>query len=169
MVNHGIQTLINATDAIQKGVLFMILKSEGAKLKLCGSPSRDRKYVIVAFSNLLTEALPSFEQETVLAVTKAIGDLCAQGHSDLKFTVATNVEGNIDDMLADGIVDTSVKFARMQHYELKSAKVEKHDKLDHIKTPESYFMEKMMQLAQSTNVPIQQLLPEETLKKLASK
>ena len=62
-------------------------------------------------------------------------------------------------MLADGIVDTSVKFARMQHYELKSAKIEKADKLDQIKRSESYFMEKMMQLSQSSNVAIQNLVP----------
>ena len=34
MVNHGCQALINATDAIQKGILFMILKSEGNRIKL---------------------------------------------------------------------------------------------------------------------------------------
>lgn len=136
----------------------MILKSEGSRIKLCGSPNRDRKYVIMAYTNLLAESLGSFEQESVLEITKAIGDLCAQGSSDVKFTVATNVEGNIDDMLADGIVDTSVKFARMQHYELKSAKIEKADKLDHIKSAETYFMERMSQLSQSSNVPIEQLV-----------
>ena len=76
MVNHGCQALINATDAIQKGILFMILKSEANRIKLCGSPNRDRKYVIVAYTNLLLESLGSFEQQTVLDITKAIGDLC---------------------------------------------------------------------------------------------
>lgn len=158
MVNHGCQRLIQAADGIQKGILFMILKSCGDKIKLCGAPARDRKYAIVAYTNLLMEALASFENETVLVMTKAIGDLCAQGGNDIKFTVATNVEGNIDDMLADGIVDTSVKFARMQHYELKSAKVEKVDKLTDIKSPESFFIERMNQLAQANNVPIEQLV-----------
>ena len=148
VVNHGSAKLIQATDGIQKGILFMILKSEGSKIKLCGSPARDRKYVIVGYTNLLMEALPSFESDTVLDITKAIGDLCAQGGNDIKFTVATNVEGDIDDMLADGIVDTSVKFARMQHYELKSAKLEKADKLTEIKSAETYFMERMNTLAQ---------------------
>jgi hypothetical protein len=33
----------------------MILKSEGEKIKFCSTPIRDRKYVIAAYSNLVTE------------------------------------------------------------------------------------------------------------------
>jgi len=53
MVNFGDDRLITACDKIQPGILFMILKSEGDKIKFCSSPVRDRKYVIAAYTNLI--------------------------------------------------------------------------------------------------------------------
>ena len=55
MVSFGSEGLIQACDNIQKGILFMILKSEGDKIKDCSSPLRDRKYVVAAFTKLVCD------------------------------------------------------------------------------------------------------------------
>jgi hypothetical protein len=55
MINIGTDNLVQSSDAVQKDILFMILGSEGDKIKHITAPSRDRKYAIIAFSKLLTE------------------------------------------------------------------------------------------------------------------
>ncbi len=43
--------LVAACDKIQPGILFMIMKSEGERIKLLtGPPARERKYGLIAFS-----------------------------------------------------------------------------------------------------------------------
>ena len=55
MICHGSDTLVNACNACQPGVLFMVLKSEAGALKNVTSPPRDKKYAIVAYARLLSE------------------------------------------------------------------------------------------------------------------
>jgi hypothetical protein len=55
IVNNGVDLLVESCDSVQKDILFMILKSEGDKIKFCSSPLRDRKYVTCAFTNLILE------------------------------------------------------------------------------------------------------------------
>lgn len=51
IVYQGAQTLVSACDKIQPGIIFMIMKSEGEKIKhLQGPPAREKKYAIVAYS-----------------------------------------------------------------------------------------------------------------------
>jgi len=51
VIYHGTQALVAACDKIQPGILFMILKSEGEKIRhLQGPPAREKKYAIVAYS-----------------------------------------------------------------------------------------------------------------------
>jgi len=57
MVNNSSKDLIASCDAIQPGILFMILKSEGDKVSLCKAPQRDRKYVLATYSKLACEHL----------------------------------------------------------------------------------------------------------------
>jgi len=38
IVNYGTDALLQACDNIQQGIIFMILKSEGDKIKFCSSP-----------------------------------------------------------------------------------------------------------------------------------
>lgn len=52
IINFGEKALLDTCDKIQKGIIFMILKSEGDKIKNCTISQRDRKYCAVAFSNL---------------------------------------------------------------------------------------------------------------------
>jgi len=52
----GVQALISQCDKIQNGILFMILKSEGGKLKFSGSNARERKYILVTYSNLIADS-----------------------------------------------------------------------------------------------------------------
>jgi len=63
MVCHGSQALIDSTNAVQQGILFMVLNSESQALKHVTSPSRDRKYVLVAYARLMAEFATSFQQE----------------------------------------------------------------------------------------------------------
>lgn len=53
MVYQGNELLMTSCDTIQKGIFFMILKSQGERLKLVTGPFRDRKYTIIAYSRLL--------------------------------------------------------------------------------------------------------------------
>ena len=55
MICHGSDTLVQACDSIQNGVLFMVLTSESAALKHVTSPPRDKKYAIVAYARLMSE------------------------------------------------------------------------------------------------------------------
>ena len=55
MINFGNEALMNHCDRVQPGILFMILKSEGDKIKFCTAPARDRKYVIAAYTKLVCE------------------------------------------------------------------------------------------------------------------
>ena len=58
IIYQGASSLITACDKIQPGILFMVLKSEGEKIKqLIGPPARERKYGIIAYSQVLSEAV----------------------------------------------------------------------------------------------------------------
>ena len=60
MVCHGSQALIDSCNNIQQGVLFMVLNSESQALRHVTTPTRDRKYVLVAYSRLMSEFATSF-------------------------------------------------------------------------------------------------------------
>jgi hypothetical protein len=68
MVNFGEDMLIGACDKIQANILFQILKSEGDKIKFCATPPRDRKYAIVAYTNLVCNKSQSFMEESIKSV-----------------------------------------------------------------------------------------------------
>lgn len=53
----------------------MILKSEGEKIKFCSTPIRDRKYVIAAYSNLVTEKSQSFLDDSLKNVISSLIEL----------------------------------------------------------------------------------------------
>ena len=46
---------MQACDSIQPGILFMVLKSEGAAIRNVNAPARDKKYAIVAYARLMSE------------------------------------------------------------------------------------------------------------------
>lgn len=51
IIYQGAAALLSACDKIQPGILFMVLKSEGEKIRhLTGPPSRERKYGIIAYT-----------------------------------------------------------------------------------------------------------------------
>jgi hypothetical protein len=77
----GVGVLVQRTDAIQKNILLMVLKSEGDKIKHVTSPSRDRKYTIIAYSQLLLESSSSFESETLSIVINSLIELCSSSPS----------------------------------------------------------------------------------------
>jgi hypothetical protein len=56
----------------------MILKSEGEKIRhLTGPPARERKYGIIAYTQVLIEAVQQIPDEPLTIVVKALIDLCA--------------------------------------------------------------------------------------------
>ena len=63
MVYNGSQLLVETCNQIQQDIIFMILKSEGDKIKYITAPARDRKYTIVAFSKFIREYLTQFPAE----------------------------------------------------------------------------------------------------------
>lgn len=77
IINLGPDTVINTCNSIQSGILLMVLKSEGDKIKYVVSPQRDRRYTIIAFSKFLADNLSQIPEETVLVVVKSLIELCA--------------------------------------------------------------------------------------------
>ena len=53
MIYNGSQTLVDTCNTIQQDILFMIMRSEGEKIKFVTAPFRDRKYAIVAYSKFI--------------------------------------------------------------------------------------------------------------------
>lgn len=113
IVNFGEESLIAACDKIQPGIIFMILKSEGEKLKLCSSPPRDRKYVIAAYTNLVCNKPQSFLDDSLKSTIGGLVELTAKSEAASGgFARASNVETNTEDMLIDGAIDQTFAFQR---------------------------------------------------------
>lgn len=56
----------------------MIMKSEGDKVRqVQGPPARERKYAIVAYSQILTDAVQTIPDDVVQTIAKALVELCA--------------------------------------------------------------------------------------------
>lgn len=104
MVCHGSQALLDSTNAVQQGILFMVLNSESQALKYVTSPARDRKYVLVAYARLMAEFATSFQQEQLQQLTSGLIELASQT-SQTGFISAASVERNVEDLLVDGAVD----------------------------------------------------------------
>jgi hypothetical protein len=78
VIYHGTQGLIAACDKIQPSILFMVMKSEGDKIRqVQGPPARERKYAIIAYSQILQEAQGAMPDDVITIVTKSLIDLCA--------------------------------------------------------------------------------------------
>lgn len=113
MINFGEESLLAACDKIQPGILFMILKSEGEKIKLCVSPERDRKYVICAYTNLVCNKSDCFLENSLVTVIGALVELAAKSdRATGGFARASALEGNTEDMLVDGAIDQTFAFQR---------------------------------------------------------
>jgi len=77
VIYHGTQALVAACDKIQPGILFMIMKSEGDKIKLVqGPPVREKKYAIIAYSQILQEACQHIPNDVITTVVRSLIDLC---------------------------------------------------------------------------------------------
>ena len=57
----------------------MVLKSEGDKIKFCSAPSRDRKYVIAAYTNLINEFPSKFDEDTLKTMISSLIELSRKG------------------------------------------------------------------------------------------
>ena len=88
MISFGSERLISACDTIQPGILFMILKSEGEKIKLCSAPARDRKYVIAAYTNLFNEFPGKFVEESLKSVISSLIGLCSNDNKGAFITAS---------------------------------------------------------------------------------
>lgn len=88
MINFGSDALIQACDKVQPGILFMILRSEGDKIKFCSAPARDRKYVIAAYTNLVMEKTQSFIEDSLKTVISSLIELSRRG-TDTAFEAAS--------------------------------------------------------------------------------
>lgn len=67
---------MQACNKIQPDIIFMILKSEGEKIKFIASPQRDRKYAIVAFSKLMEDTVQHIGVELLSIIARALVELC---------------------------------------------------------------------------------------------
>jgi hypothetical protein len=52
------------------------MKSEGEKIRFVTSPSRDRKYAIVAFSQFIADTLDQISPDVLSVLIKALVELC---------------------------------------------------------------------------------------------
>jgi hypothetical protein len=148
--------LIAACDKIQPGILFMVLKSEGEKIKqLVGPPARERKYGIIAYSQVLSEAVQQIPDDTLTTIVKALVDLCAStsslhgGAPSGGFQFASTVSTDTEDLLVDGAIDQTFAFTRSSYIQLNAAKIELSDKLEQeVPQPEVFFLQNLQQVAQ---------------------
>lgn len=101
----------------------MVLKSEGDKLKQVTMTPRDRKYTIVAFSQVMAEA----PNDVVDVVAKALLELCCSQNTG--FQLASAVTTNTEELLDDGAIDQTFAFQRSEYIQLNAGKVEVSDKL----------------------------------------
>jgi hypothetical protein len=163
IVNFGEDRLLAACDKIQPGILFMILKSEGDKIKFCSAPERDRKYVIAAYINLVCNKPGSFLEDSLKTVVTSIIELAAKSQSSGSgFQMASLHEGSAEEMLMDGAIDQTFAFQRQTHIQLHSAKTEQADKLaNDVPVPEAYLVQKLSQFTQQQNTSVSSLLASE--------
>ena len=73
----------------------MVLKSEAGQLKLVGSPARDRKYTLVAYSRLLVEFCQTMPPESTTELVRGLIDACNPART--AFKLAAQVEKSVED------------------------------------------------------------------------
>lgn len=76
IIGHGGQKLIESCDVVQKDILWMILKSEGERIKYATSPPRDKKYTIIAYSKLISDYSTTINHEVLVILVQALLELC---------------------------------------------------------------------------------------------
>lgn len=91
----------------------MVLNSESKAIVHVSSPTRDRKYVLVAYARCLAEFCDQMPFETVQALTSGLIELASQTTSG-GFVTASSMERNVEDLLMDGAVDKTFAFNRQQ-------------------------------------------------------
>ena len=95
-------------DRVQQEILFMILKSEGDKIKFCTSPVRDRKYVIAAYTKLLCEFPQKFQENSLGTILCALVELTQKQGGG--FQLASSHDSSAEEMLMDGAIDQTFAF-----------------------------------------------------------
>lgn len=111
VIYHGAQALIAACDKIQPGILFMVMKSEGDKIKqVQGPPARERKYAIIAYSQILQDAVQAIPNDVITTVVKSLIDLSASSGQPSGFQLASTVQTDTEDLLVDGAIDQTFAF-----------------------------------------------------------
>ena len=127
----------------------MILKSEGDKIKLVqGPPAREKKYAIIAYSQILQEACQQIPDEVITIVVRSLIELCAASGQNNGFQLASTVATDTEDLLVDGAIDQTFAFQRSQFVPLSAAKIELSDKLEQeVPQPEVFFLSALQQVA----------------------
>ena len=111
MVCHGSQSLVDACNGVQPGILFMVLNSEAKSLHHVSSPARDRKYVLVAYSRLMAEYATQLQPDQLQQLASGLIELASQTTS-VGFVTASSMDRNAEDLLVDGAVDQTFAFNR---------------------------------------------------------
>ena len=112
MVCHSSKTLIDACDAIQKNILFMVLKSEAQAIKYVTEPARDKKYVLVAYAKLLVECGTQMPSDTFAELVSALIEAASPSSKAQGFQIASSVNRGVEEMLMDGAIDQTFAFNR---------------------------------------------------------
>mmetsp|Transcript_31763 Transcript_31763/g.31040 ORF Transcript_31763/g.31040 Transcript_31763/m.31040 type:complete len:188 (-) Transcript_31763:338-901(-) len=77
IIANGTHALTQACNKIQPGILYMILTSEGDKVKHLGSGGqlRDKKYAIVAYAKFIVDSLQDIPENVIKTLLSALIDL----------------------------------------------------------------------------------------------
>ena len=119
----------------------MILKSESPAIKSVTSPSRDKKYVNVAYSRLMAEYAGVMPQDTLQQLASALIELNMETPNS-GFKMASIVGKDTEEMLMDGAIDQTFAFSRSQFVQLSAAKIEHTDQLQtDVPNPSMYMMQ----------------------------
>ena len=135
--------------------MFMIMRSEGDKIRYVTTPSRDKKYAIVAFSRFLADMLQIVPDDVLSIVVRSIVDLCTEAPTSGFQIASTLPQPDTEDLLVDGAIDQTFAFQRSQFIQLNAAKIELTDKLEQeIPCAKQYFVQTLEQvIAPSKGVP----------------
>ena len=106
----------------------MVLNSESQALKYVTAPSRDRKYVLVAYSRLMVDYATAMEQQQLQQLTSGLIELASMTTS-VGFVSSSVVERSAEDLLIDGAIDQTHAFNRQTFIQLTAAKIEQADQL----------------------------------------
>ena len=149
-------------DKIQPGILFILLQTEGRKLRFVTEPARDKKYAIIAYSRMLAETVQVCPPETHReAQREVVCGLLELNASRPSFRVASIAAKSAVEMLSSGTIDQTFAFDRQAFVQLFGAQMALTDKRFENQDAAGYLTVALQLMCRKANSSIKNYLLEE--------